>query len=304
MSGSPLRVAVVGEEAAGVQVLHALSELRPAVEIAAVLTGGSDRTVVREAAARLGLRTSDARLVRSAAFAEQLDGTGIDLLLNVHSLHIVHPDVVEAPTIGSFNLHPGPLPQYAGLNVPSWAIYHGEHEHAVTVHWMDAGVDSGPIAWSSAFNLTDQDTGLSVSAKCVREGVPLAVKLVEVALADPTRIPRIEQDRSRRRYFHAGPPNDGRLDWHARALEVIRFIRAADYAPFISPWGHPTAKLGGREVGIAKAVPSAARSERTPGTIRDISDDGAVVSTLDEDVIVQRLWIDGSYRRPADVLCD
>jgi methionyl-tRNA formyltransferase len=304
MSGPPLRVAVVGEEAAGVQVLHALSELRPAVEIAAVLTGGTDRTVVRDAAARLGLETLDARLVRSPAFGEQLGRAGIDLVLNVHSLHIVHPDVVDAPTIGTFNLHPGPLPQYAGLNVPSWAIYNGERVHAVTLHWMDAGVDSGPVAWSSAFGLTDQDTGLSVSAKCIREGVPLARRLVELALEDPARIPRVEQDRSRRRYFHAGPPNDGRLDWHAPAGEVLRFVRAADYAPFASPWGHPTAELAGRDVGIAKAVPTGARSAQAPGIIRGISDDGALVSTLDEDVVVKRLWIDGSYRRPADVLSD
>jgi methionyl-tRNA formyltransferase len=299
-----LRVAVVGEEAAGVQVLHALSELRPAVEIAAVLTGSTHRGVVCDAAARLGLETLDARLVRSPDLARQLSWAGIDLLLNIHSLHIVHPDVVDAPKIGSFNLHPGPLPHYAGLNVPSWAIYNGEPEHAVTLHWMDAGIDSGPVVWSRAFELTDQDTGLSVSAKCVREGVPLAVELVVVAVEDPSRIPRVEQDRSSRRYFRAGPPNDGRLDWHAPAGEVIRFIRAADYAPFVSPWGHPKAELRDREVGIAKAVATGARSEDAPGTIRDISEEGAVVSTLDEDVVVQRLWVEGSYRRPADVLAD
>ena len=67
--------------------------------------------------------------------------------MNVHSLFLIHP-WSSAPTIGSFNLHPGPLPEYAGLNVPSWAIYEGEkRSHGVTVHWMDEGVDTGPIAW-------------------------------------------------------------------------------------------------------------------------------------------------------------
>ena len=69
---------------------------------------------------------------------------GVDLLLNVHSLYLIaRRTVVAAPRIGSFNLHPGPLPEYAGLNTPSWAIYNGEREHGVTVHWMEPGVDTG-----------------------------------------------------------------------------------------------------------------------------------------------------------------
>ena len=38
-------------------------------------------------------------------------------------------------------------PEYAGLNAPSWAIYNGEPAHGVTLHWMEAAIDTGPIAW-------------------------------------------------------------------------------------------------------------------------------------------------------------
>ena len=64
--------------------------------------------------------------VRDPEFAEWMRSEEIDLLLNVHSLYVIHADLVAAPRTGSFNLHPGPLPEYAGLNAPSWAIYHGE----------------------------------------------------------------------------------------------------------------------------------------------------------------------------------
>ena len=97
----------------------------------------------------------------------------IDLLLNVHSLYVIHADLVAAPRTGSFNLHPGPLPEYAGLNAPSWAIYHGESRHTVTVHWMEPGIDTGAIAYETSFEIAEDDTGLSLSARCVREDCPV-----------------------------------------------------------------------------------------------------------------------------------
>jgi methionyl-tRNA formyltransferase len=160
-------------------------------------------------------------------------------VVNVHSLFLIHPSVLAAPKIGSFNLHPEPLPGYAGLNAPSWAIYNGEPSHAVTLHWMDAGIDSGPIAYEQAFELDEDDTGLSVSGKCVRRGVPLVLHLVEVATADSEAIPRVGQDLAKRRYFPPGPPDGGRLDWSRPAKELERLVQAADHAfPFaVGPSG-------------------------------------------------------------------
>jgi UDP-4-amino-4-deoxy-L-arabinose formyltransferase/UDP-glucuronic acid dehydrogenase (UDP-4-keto-hexauronic acid decarboxylating) len=238
--------------------------------------------------------------VRSPAFAERLQE--VDLLLNVHSLHVVHPDVVAAPRIGSFNLHPGPLPEYAGLNVPSWAIYNGEETHGVTLHWMDDRIDAGPVAWLERFELTGDDTGLSVAGQCVRRGVPLLLTLVETAARNVDAIPRDAQDLARRRYFGAGPPEDGRLDWSAAAAAISRFVRAADYAPFPSPWGHPRAALGGYEVGIAKVAPTGVTAGEPPGTIHELTDAGAIVATGDELLVVQRVQANGRYAKPSELL--
>ncbi len=301
-----LRVVVVAEESAGVQTLNALVGLRPAPEIVAVLTttdsAGNGRALVREAAHRLGLETASAELVRSAAFAARLRAWTIDVLVNVHSLFLAHPEVVAAPRIGSFNLHPGPLPEYAGLNAPSWAIYNGEASHGVTLHWMDEHIDAGPVAWLERFELRDADTGLSVMGQCVRRGVPLIVELVQAAGQSPSSIPRVPQDRARRRYFGAGPPSGGSLDWSWPAGQISRFVRAADYAPFPSPWGHPQAVLEGRPVGIVKVASTGLPAEDPPGTVREITTTGAVVATGDELVVVDRIWLDGRYAKPMELM--
>jgi len=242
--------------------------------------------------------------VSSPDLASRLRSADVDLLLNVHSLFLIHPSVLAAPKIGSFNLHPGPLPEYAGLNVPSWAIYRGESAHGVTLHRMDEGIDTGPVAWQVRFPIDSADTGLSVSGKCVRNGVPLILRLATVAAADPRTIPCSEQDLSRRRYFSAGPPADGRIDWAGRAEEILRFVRAADYAPFQSPWGHPHAQFAGRSVGVAKATGTGVAAADRPGTVVEWNESGAVVAAADELILVQRLWLDGRYLKPSELLAD
>jgi UDP-4-amino-4-deoxy-L-arabinose formyltransferase/UDP-glucuronic acid dehydrogenase (UDP-4-keto-hexauronic acid decarboxylating) len=303
-----LRVVVIAEEAAGVQVLRGLLALPTPPEIVAVLTrspaDGAERPVVYESAQRLGLDVWPSSSVSSPELAARLRSAEVDLLMNVHSLFLIHPSVLAAPTIGSFNLHPGPLPEYAGLNVPSWAIYEGALSHGVTLHWLDEGIDTGPIAWQERFDIELTDTGLALSGKCVRHGVPLLLRLATVAAADASLIPREQQDPSRRKYFSAGPPADGRIDWAQPAAAILRFVRAADYAPFDSPWGHPRAQLAGVNVGVAKAGATGVAATQPPGTVVELDDSGAVLATADELIVVQRLWLDGRYLKPKELLAD
>ena len=303
-----LRVVVIAEEAAGVQVLRGLVALPTPPEIVAVLTRssaeGAERPLVYESAQKLGLDVWPSSSVRSPELATRLRDAHVDLLMNIHSLFLIHPSVLAAPTIGSFNLHPGPLPEYAGLNVPSWAIYEGARSHGVTLHWLDEGIDTGPIAWQERFAIESTDTGLAVSGKCVRHGVPLLLRLATVAAADARLIPREQQDLSLRKYFSAGPPADGHLDWAQPADAILRFVRAADYAPFDSPWGHPRAQLAGVSVGVAKAEATGVAAAQTPGTVVELNDSGAVLATADELIVIQRLWLDGRYLKPKELLAD
>ena len=301
-----LRVALVAEEAAGAQVLNALHAAPEAPEIAAVITttesNGKRRPQVAAAAAKLGLDVRPAAELATSSFAKLIRNLDVDVLLNIHSLVVLAPDIVQASRIGSFNLHPGPLPKFAGLNAPSWAIYEGQTAHGVTLHWMDAGIDTGAIAYHASFAIEDSDTGLSLTAKCVRHGVPLVLSLITDATRDPHSIPAVPQDLKRRRYFGREVPNRGRVVWSVRADEVVRLIRAADYSPFDSPWGIPRARLGDQPVGIAKASLTGEPTHELPGTVGHTLPSGAIaVAAADEWVAVRRMWHDGRYLSPCEI---
>jgi UDP-4-amino-4-deoxy-L-arabinose formyltransferase/UDP-glucuronic acid dehydrogenase (UDP-4-keto-hexauronic acid decarboxylating) len=240
--------------------------------------------------------------VRDPEFAEWMRSKEIDLLLNVHSLYVIHADLVASPRIGSFNLHPGPLPEYAGLNAPSWAIYQGESRHAVTVHWMEPGIDTGAIAYEASFEIADDDTGLSVSARCVREGLPLFQQLLDAAAQGRDAIPATVQDLSRRRYFGGDVPNDGRIAWARPAREVVDFVRACDYFPFPSPWGQAHARLDGETVAVTKASRTGQAADAEPGRVGSAGEEGVRVAAGDEWIVVHRLHVDGQAQPAAAVL--
>ena len=161
------------------------------------------------AARRLDLPLWPPVLVTDAALAARLRQEKVDLLLNVHALHIVHPGVLAAPRVGSFNLHPGPLPGYAGLNAPSWAILLGERSHAVTLHWMTAAVDAGPIAYVADVSIRPDDTGLALAARCVSTGLPLLSRLLADAAREPASIPRSRRAQGRPATSARGRPTEG-----------------------------------------------------------------------------------------------
>ena len=298
---------MVAEESAGVRVLEALLAAPEGPEVAAIFTTTErDRMrkpLVAAAAARLGLDVRPAAELRSAAFADSLRHLDTDLLLNVHSLSVLGVDAIRVPRIGGFNLHPGPLPEYAGLNAPSWAIYEGRTTHEATLHWMDPGIDTGAVAYRASFPIEDAETGLSLTAKCVRHGVPLVLRLIADAARDPSSIPGLAQDPRQRRYFGREVPNDGNIVWDAPARDVVRFVRATDYSPFDSPWGTPQAQLSGSPVGITRASLTGAATKERPGSAGEVLEDGAVlVATSDEWIAVRRMQVEGRSVAPREVL--
>ena len=300
-----MRILLVAEDAPGIQILKALRQRgHEVVAVVAKEQYSSHRGVTMWAAAgRLGLRTWPAERVTDPSLSEAVLDAGTELLLNAYSLFIINERVLEAPRIGAYNLHPGPLPAYAGLNSTSWAIFHGEVTHGVTVHRMDPVVDTGPIAYQATFPIGAADTGLAVNIRAVRVGVDLMMKLVDTAARDPSEIPVIPQDLSLRRYFGGGIPYQGRISWRLPAKQVCDFVRACDFHPFESPWGTPIACIAGREIGVAEATPTGQpRLDDPPGSLRSSDDGSLLVACADEWIKIGIVFDHGSRLSGSEAL--
>src|SRR5438132_13247976 len=113
-----MNVILVGEDAAGIQSLRALArtEHRVVAVMASPARRGRSGGSLWDVAVKLGYATWPAELVKDPSLSERICSEQVDILLNVHSLFLIHKDVLNALPLGAFNLHPGPLPRYAGLN--------------------------------------------------------------------------------------------------------------------------------------------------------------------------------------------
>ncbi|MFD1428578.1 phosphoribosylglycinamide formyltransferase-1 [Kroppenstedtia sanguinis] len=107
---------------------------------------------VLERAQRLGVaamafRPSDYE--NKAAYEEailaELRKQGIQRILLAGYMRIVGPVLLEAYRWRILNIHPSLLPAFQGKDAPEQALNYGVRWTGVTVHWVDQGIDTGPI---------------------------------------------------------------------------------------------------------------------------------------------------------------
>lgn len=323
-----MNVLLVAEEAAGTQALRLLS--KSGHILAGVLTtvyspdvgehqNGSEEiavpnrkpanTSIAALARSFEVPVLDARQVQDPGFAAWMDSHHIDVLLNVHSLYRICPEVLQAARVGAFNLHPGPLPGYSGLNVPSWAVYNEEPTHAVTIHHITDKIDTGHIVYETQFPLTTTDTGLTVSITCAQKGLELIERLLNELGGDPLSIPSRPQDLSQRRYYKRNQiPGGGFIHWSEPAHKIDAFVRACNYSPFPSPWGEPKTRWGEKEISILKTQLSNKVCHEIPGTVGPVMDGKTAIATADQWILVDRCRVDGetvvasSFLSPGEML--
>ena len=270
-----MRVLMAGGEAAGARAFQLLAA--SAQQVVAVAAAPESALATRASAAGVEVVAPD--VVADPGFASWVDDNGIDVLINVHALHLVAPEVLAALIVGGFNLHPGPLPSYAGVNAPSWAIVNGEARHAVTLHRMDAGIDTGSIVAEAWFDLGAGDTGLSVATRCARLGLDLLRDLLG-RLDAGVEPPTIHNSGPRHLYRAADRPYDGRLPVDEPAIVVDRVVRACTYHPLPSPLGWPEVSWSGRTVGIVAGAPVAGDGPSVgPGRVVAVTSDGGALMT-------------------------
>ncbi|MDC0156183.1 formyltransferase family protein [Verrucomicrobia bacterium] len=77
---------------------------------------------------------------------------------------IYRKNLIDTAKVGVLNSHPGLLPDYAGCNAVEWSLYNDDPVGS-TCHFIDEGIDSGPIITSSSFDVEHGDTYETIRMK-------------------------------------------------------------------------------------------------------------------------------------------
>lgn len=123
-----------------------------------------------QVAARHGVTVADAPDVNAPEFLAHLRALEIDLIISVACPQIFRAEILALPPRGCINVHSGALPKYRGQLPTFWTLYHGEREAAVTVHYMNAKVDDGPILLQESTPIEPGESQASLMIRCKQIG--------------------------------------------------------------------------------------------------------------------------------------
>jgi phosphoribosylglycinamide formyltransferase-1 len=93
-----------------------------------------------------------------AALVEELRKRKVDLVCLAGFMRIIMPVLIKAFPNRIMNIHPALLPAFPGLHVQKKAINHGVKFSGCTVHFVDEGMDTGPIIIQAVVPVLDNDT--------------------------------------------------------------------------------------------------------------------------------------------------
>ena len=103
-------------------------------------------------------------------------------------MRIISPEFVRRYKNKMMNIHPAILPAFSGLRAQQQAIKYGTKISGCTVHFVDEGVDSGPIIIQSSVIVKDNDTEETLSKRILIQEHKIYPKAVELFARGRIRI--------------------------------------------------------------------------------------------------------------------
>jgi methionyl-tRNA formyltransferase len=223
-----------------------------------------------------------------AAFAA-LD---LDAAVVVAFGQILPEALLEAPRLGSYNLHASLLPRWRGAAPIQRAIMAGDAVTGVQVMRMTAGLDEGRIIASARLRIDSLETAASLHDRLALAGADLMAGAMDlVARGEARETPQAEEGAT---YARKIKPPETRIRWERAATRVDGQIRGLSPSPgawFLAPGERGPVRI--------KALLSArAPGEGEPGQVLD---DGLLIACGDGAVRILRLQREGRGAQDAEL---
>lgn len=146
-------------------------------------------------AAKAGIATT---LIDHRTFAERADfdrtvvaelqAAGVELVVLAGFMRIISAPFIAAFPDRIINIHPALLPAFPGLHVQKKALEAGARFSGCTVHFVDGGVDTGPIIIQAVVPILDDDDETSLSARILVQEHRIYSRAIQLIAEDRVRI--------------------------------------------------------------------------------------------------------------------
>ena len=242
---------------------------------------------VKEAALRLGLAIQQPERVKRPEIVEQIRAMAPEAIVVVGYGQIIPRSILDIPPKGIINVHASLLPKYRGAAPIQWAIARGETRTGVTTMRINEGLDTGDMLLKWETEIGPEETAPKLSTRLAQAGADLAVR----TMAELDNIHPEPQDDAQASYAPILRKEDGRIDWHKPAREILNRMRGFD------PWPGAYATLRGQKFQIWKA--SVGQPKLAPGALRIIDKKLYAGCDEGESIALEEVQLEGKKRMTA-----
>ena len=204
---------------------------------------------------------------------------------------ILPEEILNAPPLGSINVHSSLLPKYRGAAPINWAILNGETETGVSIMYMAKELDAGDVILQRTTPIGEDEDAQSLTARLAELGAEALSQAVQ-SLADGTAS-RMPQDESAMTYASMLSREMSPIDWNRSAREISCQVRG------LIPWPCAVTELAGSRFKVYRTAPGKACTA-APGTILSAGKAGIEVSCGDgRSLLITELQAEGGKRMAA-----
>jgi methionyl-tRNA formyltransferase len=232
----PLRLIFMGTPEFAVPTLLELAA--HGHEIAAVYTRAAkpagrgmklQATPVEHEARRLGIAVTTPATLKTPEALEEFRSHGADAAVVVAYGMILPQAILDAPSLGCFNLHASLLPRWRGAAPINRAIMAGDTETGVMVMKMDAGLDTGDVAMAERLAITDAMTSADLHDALAPLGADLMMRAM--GALERGRLQLGKQSDQGATYAAKIGKAEARIDWDKPVRDVLRHIHGLSPVP-------------------------------------------------------------------------
>jgi methionyl-tRNA formyltransferase len=179
-----------------------------------------------------GLPVRTPASMRDPAEIAAFQALGLDAAVVVAFGQILPGEVLDAPRLGSFNLHGSLLPRWRGAAPIQRAVMAGDPLTGVQVMRMTEGLDEGPVLATETLRIGPLDTAGTVHDRMAAAGAELLARtLADIEAGTAVETPQAAEGAT---YAKKIRPKEARIDWSKPGRELDWKIRGL--SPFPGAW--------------------------------------------------------------------
>lgn len=248
-------------------------------------------SAVKVVALEQGFPVLTPEIPRGDDFLAEIRSLDPDISVVVAYGHILKPEVLGVPPLGSINVHASILPELRGAAPINWAIARGFTETGVTIMRMAEGMDSGAMIHQVREPILADATASELTVRLSEVGAQALVEALALMSAGVAE--EVEQDHEAATFAPKVSRDVARIDWERPASEVSAHTRGMDAVP--GAW----TRLGDAPVKLFKPTvwneeevegldPEGLKTNGGPPTLPTATDAGTVILATPTDGVLVR----------------